>query len=212
MTSFVRKFSISYFRKLPENCNFYQKISFSWKCAWLFRIIEANYPKRWIDLFVGAKQRDLLHQIHAKFDHIPNNHLRWFLLGCSFPIVFCRDDFGRNFWSKVTSILIAQANIGHIIWPSLSICGVRWISILIYRTSSNRLRLYEFIELTWGKIGDHRLDTSNIWGERFITPPSQRHFEKGFTKAGFQIDALIPVCDWLMRLMLQSYWRGAPPS
>ena len=102
--------------------------------------------------------------------------------------------------------------MGHIIWPSLSICGVRWISILIYRTSSNRLRLYEFIELTWGKIGDHRLDTSNIWGERFITPPSQRHFEKGFTKASFQIDAFIPACDWLMRLMLQSYWRGAPPS
>ena len=34
----------------------------------------------------------------------------------------------------------------------------------------------------------------------------------GTTQAGFQIDAFISVCDWLMLLMRQSYWHRAPPS
>ena len=74
-----KKYFLILEKKFVWNWQFYQKISFSWKCAWLFRIIAANYPKRWIDPFVAAKRRDLLHQTRAKFDHIPNNHLLWFL-------------------------------------------------------------------------------------------------------------------------------------
>ena len=84
-----RHLSEKYFLILEKNFvwnwQFYQKISFSWKCAWLFRIIAANYPKRWIDPFVAAKRRDLLHQTRAKFDHIPNNHLLWFLFRGALP-------------------------------------------------------------------------------------------------------------------------------